>query len=262
MKPDWIFLLVWLCLVSGCAPKSSAPPGEVAIPSEDASLADEADPPLAIAIGDDDDEGEDDAGLSSDASSPPPDARPPRQADAAPEGACARSLAPGDLTIDELMIVSVAGTGDHGEWLEVTSAADCTLNLAGLHGECASGIQVRAFDVSGDLWLPPKASFLIADSEDPAINHDLPGTVLVWSESPGDVLRNLGGTVTLRSRGALVDSITYPSLTRTIGASVAFPSDCPANARSDWSRWQTSKSSWFPGFLGTPGASNDDVHCP
>jgi hypothetical protein len=160
------------------------------------------------------------------------------------------------------MIASTAGTGDHGEWLEIGSTSACAINLRGLHGECASAATVHTFDVAADVWLPAGGSFVVADSSNPALNHDLPGLVIVWSGEPGDVLRNQGDTVTLRLNGALIDSITYPSFTRTIGSSIAFPSDCPPSARSDWTHWQVSTSSWFPAFFGTPGAPNDDVHCP
>ena len=181
--------------------------------------------------------------------------------DAGPGGICAPPLAPGDLVIDELMIASVVGTGDHGEWLEVRSSRACTLDLRGLHGDCPNGAHVHTFDVTDDIWIPPKGTFVVADSGNAALNHDLPGVVLVWSGAPGDVLRNKGGTVTLRANGALIDAVTYPALALTPGASLAFADDCPPSARSDFTRWQTSIASWFPGFLGTPNASNTDVHC-
>jgi len=98
--------------------------------------------------------------------------------DAGPGGICDEPLAPGDLMIDELMIKSVAGTGDHGQWLEVQSTLDCAIDLVGLHGEAPRGAKVAAFDVTGDLWLPARGTFVIADSTDPAINHYLPGTVV------------------------------------------------------------------------------------
>jgi hypothetical protein len=136
------------------------------------------------------------------------------------------------------------------------------MNLRGLHGECPSGAKVRTFDVTDDTWLPPLGTFVVADSLDPAINHDLPGMVIVWAGSPGDVLRNKGATITLRMQETLVDTVTYPSLKLTVGASTAFPADCPLSRRSDWTTWQTSNASWFPAFLGSPNAANLDVHCP
>jgi hypothetical protein len=154
------------------------------------------------------------------------------------------------------------GTGDHGEWLEVRSTRDCSLNLQGLHGECPRGAKLATFDVTDASWLPPFSTFVVADSSLGAINHDLPGLVVTWFDQPGDVLRNKGATVTLRMHDAVIDSITYPALSLIAGASIAFPSDCDLGLREDWSRWQTSSSSWFPAFFGTPNAANTDVHCP
>jgi hypothetical protein len=182
--------------------------------------------------------------------------------EAAPDGACSTPPAAGDLQIQELMIASVAGTGDYGEWLEVQNMRSCTLTLRGLHGDCPSGAKVRTFDVIDDVWIPPSGTFVVADSEDPSINHSLPGTLLVWAGHPGDVLRNNGSTISLRWQGALIDTVTYPAFKLSVGASLAFPADCPPFRRSDWSAWQPSNASWFPGFRGTPNAPNSDVQCP
>jgi hypothetical protein len=182
--------------------------------------------------------------------------------DAGEGGACEAPPGAGDLVIDELMIASVAGTGDHGEWLEVSSRLDCALDLRGLRGTAPSGSKVQTFVVADDLWIPARGAFVVADSSIAAINHDLPGIVVVWAGQPGDVLRNAGATVTLSFDDVLVDTVTYPSMTLTDGASLAFPPDCPASARTDWTKWQLSNDSWFPAFRGTPGAPNDDVRCP
>ncbi len=197
--------------------------------------------------------GDDDAGVT-------PSTGPPF--DAGPDGECLASVGPGDLAIVEILIASESGTGDHGEWLEVRSTRDCALNLLGLHGECAVGAKVITVDVTTDEWLPAGGSFLVADSTDDAVNHALPGLVLAWAGDPGDVLRNQGTTVTLLANGALVDSITYPPSKIPVGTSLSFPSDCAPGVRAEWSRWQSSSASWFPGFHGTPNAPNDDVRCP
>jgi hypothetical protein len=160
------------------------------------------------------------------------------------------------------MTESVAGSGDDGEWLEVTSTLGCTVNLNGLHGECPHGSKVSTFDVTGDLWLPAHGSFVVADSTDPAINHDLPGLVLAWAGHTGDILRNQGSTLTLTLAGVLVDTVTYPSLPAVVGASLAFPAGCEAGLRADFTHWKRSTASWFPGFFGTPNAPNADVECP
>jgi hypothetical protein len=189
-------------------------------------------------------------------------ATPPDAAAGAPDGACTSPLAPGDLTIDELMTESVAGSGDYGEWFEVASGLDCTANLDGLHGECPHGSKVSTFDLTGATWLPPRGTFVVADSNDPAINHRLPGMLVVWLGHPGDVLRSQGSTLTLTFDGAVVDTVTYPSLPPAVGISVAFPSGCDPTLRSDFTHWKKSTSSWFPGFFGTPNAPNTDVECP
>jgi hypothetical protein len=194
---------------------------------------------------------------ASDGSSPGDDS-----SDAAPEGTCATPLAPGDLVIDELMIESVAGAGDDGEWIEARSTLGCTVNLLGLHGECPLAAKVITFDVTSDLWVPAGGTFLVADSLAPAINHYLPTPVVAWTGHAGDVLRNKGSTVSLLMNDVLIDSVTYPALKLEVGKSWAFPSDCDSSVRADFSRWQVSTSSWFPGFFGTPNAPNDDVHCP
>jgi hypothetical protein len=182
--------------------------------------------------------------------------------DAGEGGVCSAPPGPGDLVIDELMISSVAGTGDHGEWLEVASTLGCALDLRGLHGSAPSGSKVQGFDIGDDLWIPALGTFVVADSSIAAINHDLPGTLVVWAGQPGDVLRNPGSTVTLLYDAIIVDSVTYPSMTLTPGASLTFARDCPPATRGDWTRWQPSAASWFPGFRGTPNAPNDDVRCP
>jgi hypothetical protein len=179
-----------------------------------------------------------------------------------PEASCTQPLGSGVLIIDELMIESVAGTGDYGEWLEVRSTSTCAVNLNGLHGECPVGMKLHTFDVTQDTWLTPGGTFVVADSADPAVDHYLPGLLVTWTGQPGDVLRNQGATVTLTFADALVDTVTYPAFKLQIGASIAFPSSCPLGSRSDWTSWQTSTWSWFPGFYGTPNAPNDDVSCP
>jgi len=216
--------------------------------------------------GDDDDDDGDDAAITLPPWSDPDDAGPPPATgpsfDAGDGGECEAGVGPGDLAIVEILIASVSGTGDHGEWLEVRSTRDCALDLRGLHGECAVGAKVATVDVSGDEWLPARGSFVLADSLDPAVNHALPGLVLAWAGTAGDVLRNDGATVTLIASGALVDSVTYPATKVPVGVSLAFPSDCAPALRGEWDRWQTSSASWFPSFYGTPNAPNDDVTCP
>jgi hypothetical protein len=270
LVPPLVRILVFAVVVSlalcACAGGMTADGGDASF--DDSSLT-------GTVPGDDAPPGDDAAGPSSDGSTgPAPDggARPPPEGgpqspmgppfDAGEGGVCNMPLTSGDLVIDELMIESVAGTGDYGQWIEVRSTLGCAVDLRGLHGECPSGKKVATFDVTEDLWIPAFGTFLVVDSSDPAINHDLPGTLVVWSGGPGDVLRRKGTTITIESGGVLVDTVTYPAFKLLVGVSVSFPSDCPDSVRSDWTEWQTSTFSWFPGFFGTPNAANDDVSCP
>ncbi len=233
-------------------PSTSYPSGDGAagsLPVPDGAVA--SDCPLC---------GSDDAGAATPPPAPPAPAGPPF--DAGEGGVCPAPPGPRDLAIVELMIESTAGTGDHGEWIEVASTLGCALNLNGLSGNCPTGAKVSTFEITTDVWIPALGTFVVADSENPAINHALPGLVVPWSGEPGDVLRNAGATVTLLSNGAIVDSVTSPALKLTPGVSVAFPRDCPAALRPQWTAWQASIVSWFPAFRGTPNAPNDDVQCP
>jgi hypothetical protein len=226
-----------------------------AFPASSVPAGDDADPPAINSLLDSPALDDADASASEDASD---DAA----TDSRPDGACPQPPGPGDLRIDELMIASVAGAGDDGEWLEIENALDCAANLNGVHGDCPRGAKVATFDVTGDLWIPPHGTFVVADSIDPAINHDLPGVLIAWFNHPGDVLRNKGATITLSLNGTMLDTITYPALTLVVGDSLAFPSDCDPSERLDFTKWRWSTASWFPGFFGTPNAPNTDVTCP
>lgn len=185
------------------------------------------------------------------------------EADGAADGACSAPLAQGDLVIDELMIASHSGTGDHGEWVEVMSTRDCTIDLNGLNAQISHGQGVTTATFASDVLLPPRAAFLIADSSDPTENNNLPGTIVTWGAGlSSDVLKNTGNTITLFTADVTVDALTYTATAKLVdGASMAFPSDCEPSLRTDFHNWQASLASWTPGFFGTPGAPNTDVSC-
>jgi hypothetical protein len=177
--------------------------------------------------------------------------------------ACPGSLSAGDLVIDELMIASQSGVGDHGEWVEVANTRDCALDLNGLFAEVPHGKGSTIASITSDLWLPPHGFFLIADSAEPAENHSLPGMLVTWGTgTSSDVLKNSGDTITLYTANVMVDMLTYPESAKLVdGASMAFPADCAPSLRAEFGNWQPSVASWTPGFFGTPAASNNDVSC-
>jgi hypothetical protein len=144
------------------------------------------------------------------------------------------------------------------------STRDCALDLKGLYAEVPHGKGTTIASVSTDVVIPPHGFFLIADSSDPALDNELPGTVIAWgSGTSSDVLLNSGDTITLYTASVTVDSLTYPSSTKLIdGASMAFPSNCDPSLRTAFGNWQPSVASWTPGLFGTPSALNTDVSCP
>jgi len=174
---------------------------------------------------------------------------------------CPTPLAAGDLAIVELMIQSATGTGDRGEWIEVQSTRDCPLDLRGLHVESPRGTSNDTLDVTSSMILPPRGIFLIANSTDSILNHDLPAPLLVWDGSPSDVLKNDGDTITITSGTTPVESLTYPSLTLYPGTSISFPADCAPSDRATWGRWSYSTKAYSGAFDGTPNAANTDVTC-
>jgi hypothetical protein len=205
----------------------------------------------------------------------PRDAASPHTADAAREAGassdaapdadvCTFDLGPGDLVIDELMIASQAGAGDHGEWLEVASTQDCVLDLKGLFAAVVHGKGAVTASIANDVLLPPHGYFLIADSAEPSLNNNLPGMVFVWgSGTSSDVLDNSGDTITLYTATATIDTLTYPDSDKLVdGSSMEFPADCAPSMRVEFGNWQAAVASWTPGLFGTPMGPNSDVSCP
>jgi hypothetical protein len=117
-----------------------------------------------------------------------------------------------------------------------------------------------AVTLDDSVELAPRASFVVADSADPAKNRALPGQVFAWDAL--DVLKNGGDTVTVTLGDTVVDKVTYPSFSNLEpGRALAFPSDCPPGVRGDLTRWSLAFGEWTPGMKGTPNAPNDDVAC-
>jgi len=172
---------------------------------------------------------------------------------------CQGPLGAGDVKIVELMIESVSGSGDKGEWIELENTRSCIVNLNGVSVQSPRGTGSDAASITSDVFVQPGASVVIADSSDPNDNHQLPGVVASFASY--DVLKNSGDTVEVYLGTTLIDALTYPQLALTPGRSVSFPSDCAWTDRASWSRWSGSFHVWSSPFQGTPGADNTDVTC-
>ena len=174
-------------------------------------------------------------------------------ADAGTTNPCG-ALAAGDLAIVEMMISSVSGSGDKGEWVEVQNTRDCTLTVTGLAFESPRGSSSDRLEITETFVLKPKETFVIGGS---AVS--VKGKVFQWTAS--DVLKNGGDTVKLLTTSAVIDEVTYPGYTFTTGVSLSFPAACKWSDRATWERWSASFNEWQPGFKGTPNADNTDVAC-
>jgi len=175
---------------------------------------------------------------------------------------CTGPLAAGDLAIVEILITSRSGSGDTGEWVEIQNTHDtCWLKVQGVTIESPRGTSAPdVATVATALEVAPGGTFVVASSSDPTKNNGLTGDVIGWSAT--DVLKNDGDTVTVKSGTTVLDTITYPAFSNLeAGRSLAFPSDCAKNQRSDWARWSLTFTERVPGQKGTPNAPNDDVAC-
>lgn len=174
---------------------------------------------------------------------------------------CTGPLAAGDLAITEILISSRAGSGDPGEWVEITNTRNCWLKLKGVTIESPRGAAApNIATVDTELDLPPSGTFVVAGSADPTKNNGLTGKVVSWNAT--DVLKNDGDTITLKSGATVLDSLTYPAFNNLeSGRSLAFPETCAWNVRSTWARWSLSFTEHAPGQRGTPNGANIDVAC-
>ncbi len=174
---------------------------------------------------------------------------------------CDGPLKAGDLQIDELLLSSRSGANDAGEWVEIRSTRPCWLKLKGLTVDSPRGAApANVMTITEDFELGPKEAFVVAGSADPLKNNALPGKVFAWDAV--DVLKNDGDTINVKLGAVVIDALLYPAFSNlTSGRTLSFPSDCPANVRSDWARWSLSFYVWKPGFKGTPNRVNDDVAC-
>jgi hypothetical protein len=180
---------------------------------------------------------------------------------------CPAPLGAGDLAIVELMIKSVNAFGDQGEWLEVQSTRSCILDLNGLHAESprttSAPFTPDTLDITTERLLPPSGIFVIANTLDATINHQLPTAplLLAWAGSPADVLQDGGDRVTLSANGTVIEDLSYPAFVLVTGTSISFPANCAWSDLPDWQRWSYSQNFWTGTFQGTPNAANTDVTC-
>ena len=159
------------------------------------------------------------------------------------------------------MVSSRTGSGDQGEWVEVRNTRTCWLKLTNVTVESTRGQAAPDIaTIAGDLELGPNGTFVVAGSADPAKNNGIPGAVYAWTTT--DILKNDGDSIAVKAGATVVDEVTYPAFNNlTPGRALAFPADCAAADRTDWTRWSLTFDEFSTGFKGTPNAANGDVAC-
>ncbi len=174
---------------------------------------------------------------------------------------CTGPILLGDVKVVEIMVNSITGSGDKGEWIEIQSTRPCKLNVKGLTISSPRGTTATdSVTITTDLFLKPNGTFLVAGSADPTMNHGLTGTVVSWNSA--DALKNDGDTIDVKVGTTVIDTVTYPKLsTTTAGRSISFPVDCAWSVRSSWDRWSYSFGYFSGTFQGTPNTDNNDVAC-
>lgn len=194
-----------------------------------------------------------DGGAGVDASVPP--------SDGGATAYCAGPLVAGDLQITEFLVSSRSGSGDDGEWIELSSTRTCTLRLGGLVVESPRGTAFDRATLPADAEVAPLGKIVVVGTAAKATSYALP--VASFPFAATDVLKNDGDRMTVRSGTTIVDQLDYPAFSNlTAGRSIAFPKNCPANVRSDWARWSLTFSTYAQGTQrGTPGRDNTDVTC-
>jgi hypothetical protein len=163
-----------------------------------------------------------------------------------------------NILISEVMIASITGSGDKGEWFEIHNVGNCIVDLAGLQivSPTGSGAEKVHAIVAGTI--DPDGYFVLALSGNASDNHGLKYDYVYENSALDDVvLNNSADWIELRAGGLAIDRVSWPSSGFAYGATKYFPSNLDPGLNDDWSKWLVSTSSYSSmggTFLGTPGA--------
>lgn len=168
--------------------------------------------------------------------------------------------APGMLVIDEVMISSVSGSGDRGEWFEVVNVGTCTIDLTGLTIVSPAGTGAEKTHTVTSGSVAPGRYFVFALDSAPAANHFLPFDYAYGTGGAEDVIfNNSADWLELRSGATVIDRVAWPSGGYTNGKSRMLPGTPSATANDTWANLcdSTAVYSTTGGtFYGTPQMPN------
>ena len=163
----------------------------------------------------------------------------------------------GDLVLTELMVNAAGGSGDAGEFVEITNVSSKTLDLVGLKLDYKGAVQITVSAFFGDSTVAPGATYVFGNADASKnggykANHPLAPVQL----------GNNGGTVTLYAGGLAIDAVTYgtsaPWPGVIVGKSIQLqPSKLNTKDNDLGPSWCLSAKGYGTlGWLGTPGAPN------
>jgi len=184
----------------------------------------------------------------------------PRDAGPRDSGTVTCPPAVGSLVITEIMISSVSGSGDRGEWFEVVNTGTCTVDLTGvvILSPTGSGTE-KTHTITGGTVAPGRY-FVFALDAAPAANHFLSFDYAYGTGGADDVIfNNAADWLELRSGVMAIDRVTWPSGGYTNGRSRMLPGTPSATANDVWATLcdSTAVFSTTGGtFYGTPQMAN------
>lgn len=176
------------------------------------------------------------------------------------------TVAPGFVYINEIMIASVSGSRDRGEWFEIYNPGDCEADLSGMviASPTSSGT-MREHTISS-LRIAPGSYTVLAQSLNPAEHHGANVDYAYGTGSSTTEIRfsNSRDSLLLRAGMDEIDRIEWTSSGFSYSTSRQFPTSGAISEHGTWSRWcdSTQTFSMTGGvFYGTPGMAND-MTCP
>jgi len=161
----------------------------------------------------------------------------------------------GELVITEFMPRSQAGSGDPGEWIELTNVTSGLLDLAGC---VLKDDDTDAFPIVGPLLVPAGHAVVLAASLDLAKNHGLEAD-LAWT---GFSLTNSADEIVVSCGDVQVDRVAYGAPWVVLATALQLSASKTTAAANDvFENWCPATEGYgtaAPQMLGTPGATNDD----
>lgn len=167
-----------------------------------------------------------------------------------------KAVAPkvGDLVFSELMVRAKSGTGDDGEWIELTNVSKASIDLEGLALVYKGGTSVKLTGKGKPLTVKPGARFVIGRSTNAAKNF---GAKIDYVQTQV-AMSNSGATLDIKLGKVVIDAVKYTKSSVTLGVALQLSlSKIDAKSNDDIKSWcLATKGYGTSGLKGTPGTEN------